>query len=140
MTEGDDRDWARLARKAKERRAELGDPPIMKIMQNAGTWRRLVNYVEPDPNRRAKAGPLSDAKLRELERGLDWGVKAADTVLAGGDPWLAEEEPDLPEGAEGIWIYFKGGEVRALLPDDPARNQRLIEFIRRHGQVVDLND
>lgn len=139
-TDGDGRDWVRLAHHAIARRAALGDPTITKIVDNAGTWRRLTNHADEDPEKRAKAGRLSAQSLRQIERGLGWGVKAADAVLAGGDPWLAVDQPDLPSEAAGVWVYFKGGEVRAYLPDDPARRARMIEFIRHHGTVVDLGE
>lgn len=139
MTDRDDRDWPRLARAAIAQRAALGDPPQTTIMRNAGTWRSFTDHVSDDPAKRAKATRLTPPKLRELERGLGWAVGVADKVLAGGDPWLKEDDPELPEDADGIW-YLRGGEVRALLPDDPVKRLRVIQFIDRHGEVIDLGD
>ena len=108
-------------------------------MKNAGTWRSLVAHASDDPAVRAKATRLLPSKLRELERGLGWAVGVADKVLAGGDPWLKEDDPELPEDVDGVW-YLRGGEVRALLPDDPDKRRRVIKFIDQHGQVIDLGD
>lgn len=79
------RDWARLARYARERRDELGLTQE-EVAARGGPSTATLRIIENLDRDNASQSSFRPKSLRQLEDGLGWERGSALTIIAGGEP------------------------------------------------------